>query len=704
MLKTYIEISMGVSAVILINLLLTPVFSKRYSARWRYAVWILCAFLLLIPYRPDPRVKIEVPDIHSYQTTNYNTEIQTESLSPKNITAAESAPAAAATTDGVTENTAQNGASKRENVNLYTILTAVWLFGASVFMLYYVIGYILFRRRIKPWLRPARADGYSAKPRLARCALIKSPVLTGFVRPMIILPETDYTSDELDMILKHELTHYRRGDLWMKLLFVVSNAVHWFNPLVYILRRAACRDMEYSCDERVIRNTDISFRRSYSTTILRCASGGMRTTFSTYFSENKKNLKKRFSNILSSRKKRGFAICAPLAVLAVVCAGIFGFAAEGGEKTNYLFLGDDGRGHIDAIMCAEVSERGISVTSIPRDAMYINSYVSEASKESAEKILSFIPNLTGHKTDKYVMMNIDGAVSLLSEFDGVKFNIPDLYGDGEGMVYDDASQNLHINLAPGEHELTGEEMMQVIRYRKSNVNANGQYRAYSDGNLDRIDTTHSLLNEIINQKKDILRGDNILAAARNVLSESVTNLDINDLNKIFKAAKKGNIAFKTLEGDYAKEAVTGNLFYAPDIIYDGYGYSSDSVDNVVYAHDSTKLSCEATSLTIDGEEQIAEVKDTFGVWYNERLNKFHLCLIPETKDGNFISVLPFSDIGYSGGGQASGVFLLKILTKRDAGITRSKTYFDGTIAGLDTDTPVLRSNDGKYIITLRVVK
>lgn len=702
MLKTYIEISMGVSAVILINLLLTPVFSKRYSARWRYAVWILCAFLLLIPYRPDPRVKIDVPDIHSNQTADYNTGIQTESLLSENITAADST--AAVPLDSVRESTALPDTAKIEKVNLYTILTAVWLFGASAFMLYYIIGYILFRRRIKPWLRPAHPDGYSAKPRLVQCALIKSPVLTGFVRPMIILPKTDYTNDELDMILKHELTHYRRGDLWLKLLFIVSNAVHWFNPLVYILRRAANRDMEYSCDERVVRNTDISFRRGYSMTILRCASGGMRTTLSTYFSEDKKNLKNRFSNILSSRKKRGLAICALLAVLAVVCAGIFGFADRDSEKTNYLFLGDDGRGHIDTIMCAEVSERGISVTSIPRDTMYIDSYVSESSKESAEKILSFIPNLTGHKTDKYVMTNIDGAVSILSEFSGVKFDIPDLYGNGEGMVYDDASQNLHINLAAGEHELTGAEMMQIIRYRKSNVNSDGQYRTYSDGNLGRINMTHSLLNEIINQKKDILRGDNILASAQDVLNASVTNLDINDLDKIFKAAKKGNITFKTLEGDYGKEAVTGKLFYAPDTIYDGYGYSSDDVSAVVYAHDSTKLLCEVTSLTIDGEEQIAEVKDTFGVWYNERLNKFHLCLIPEIKDGNFISVQPFSNIGYSGGGQTSGVFVLKISMQREAGVTRLKAYFDGTITGLDTDTPVLRSDDGKYIITLKVVK
>lgn len=696
MLKTYIEISIGVSAVILVNLLLTPVFSKRYSAKWRYAVWILCAFLLLIPYRPEPRVKIDVPDIHSNQPVRYNAEIQTKSLPSENITVADNI--AAAPLDSIEENTAR---TERKEINLYTILTAVWLFGALIFMLYHIIGCILFRRRIKPWLRPVRAEAYCAKPRLMQCALIKSPVLTGFVRPMIILPKTDYTNNELDMILKHELTHYRRGDLWMKLLFIISNAVHWFNPLVYVLRRAANRDMEYSCDERVVRNTDISFRRDYSMTILRCAAGGMRTTFSTYFSEDKKNLKNRFSNILSLRKKRGLAICAALAILAVMCAGIFGFAAKDIENTNYLFLGSDGRGHIDTIMCAEVSGNGISVTSIPRDTMYIDSYVSEASKESAEKILSFIPNLTGHKTDKYVMTDIDGAVSLLSEFDTVKFNIPDLFNNGEGMVYDDAAQNLHIKLAPGETELTGAEMMQVIRYRKSNVNSSGQYSAYSNGNIGRISMTHSLLNEIINQKKDILRSDNILDAARNVLDRSVTNLDINDIKKIFKAVKKGNITFKTLEGDYGKEALTGNSFYAPDTIY---GSPSGRVDNTVYAHDSTTLSCEVTSLTIDGEEQIDEVKDTFGVWYNERLNKFHLCLIPEIKDGNFIIVEPFSNIGYSGGGQASGVFTLKISTRKEAGVTRSKTYFDGTISGLDTDTPILRSDDGKYIIKLTAVR
>ena len=60
MLGTYLQISLGVSVVILLNLLLKYLFNKHYASSLSYAVWILCAVMLLIPYKPEAQIKIDV--------------------------------------------------------------------------------------------------------------------------------------------------------------------------------------------------------------------------------------------------------------------------------------------------------------------------------------------------------------------------------------------------------------------------------------------------------------------------------------------------------------------------------------------------------------------------------------------------------------------------------------------------------------------
>ena len=90
------------------------------------------------------------------------------------------------------------------------------------------------------------------------------------------MPYIEYTNDELELIFKHELTHLKRFDIWYKLLLVASNTVHWFNPFVYIMRKLANRDIEYTCDDIVTRNLSLSQRKEYSRVILKTMErGGM---------------------------------------------------------------------------------------------------------------------------------------------------------------------------------------------------------------------------------------------------------------------------------------------------------------------------------------------------------------------------------------------------------------------------------------------
>ena len=74
-------------------------------------------------------------------------------------------------------------------------------------------------------------------------------MIIGLFRPTLLLPHEGYQKIDLEVIIRHELVHFKRNDLWFKLLLVCANAVHWFNPVIYLMVREANRDIEISCDE-----------------------------------------------------------------------------------------------------------------------------------------------------------------------------------------------------------------------------------------------------------------------------------------------------------------------------------------------------------------------------------------------------------------------------------------------------------------------
>ncbi|SHM94423.1 Signal transducer regulating beta-lactamase production, contains metallopeptidase domain, partial [Caldanaerovirga acetigignens] len=92
---------------------------------------------------------------------------------------------------------------------------------------------------------------------------ITTPFLCGIVKPYIILPDIKLSTDELQCVFLHELTHWKRCDIWLKLLMLFINAMHWFNPLAYAARLDIDQFCELSCDESVVKAMSNRERRRY---------------------------------------------------------------------------------------------------------------------------------------------------------------------------------------------------------------------------------------------------------------------------------------------------------------------------------------------------------------------------------------------------------------------------------------------------------
>ncbi|SHI14903.1 BlaR1 peptidase M56 [Sporobacter termitidis DSM 10068] len=188
------------------------------------------------------------------------------------------------------------------------------------------------------------------------CKKIQTPMMTGFFRPAILLPREDYDDTTLSAVIRHELMHCRRFDIWYKLLLRLVRAVHWFNPLVWLMVRTAESDMEASCDEAVIGKRDLNFRLQYCEAVLATvqAQNIKNNTFSTGFSGGKNSMKKRFANILNtSRKSKGkVALC--LSALVIFASGTLVACNEQGKPSvsNWFDQASFAPGTVNAINAA----------------------------------------------------------------------------------------------------------------------------------------------------------------------------------------------------------------------------------------------------------------------------------------------------------------------------------------------------------------
>ncbi len=232
------------------------------------------------------------------------------------------------------------------SIDMYLLLFFIWLFGAVTYAAVTLNRHQQYMRSIARLRMPADphtqmlADtlceqlGISEPVPVYTVCAIDTPMLTGLLHPCILLPEHAVQDDALRLILKHELCHFRRGDLFCKLIWIGCRAIHWFNPLMPLLMRQMEQDCELACDEAVMEHETAEDAQIYCKSILHTAMRRARQAHSgqllaTTFSGSREMLKARMHAILSRRRKQRFLWLA-LALLAMTAmtGSILAYAAE----------------------------------------------------------------------------------------------------------------------------------------------------------------------------------------------------------------------------------------------------------------------------------------------------------------------------------------------------------------------------------------
>lgn len=220
--------------------------------------------------------------------------------------------------------------------DLRTLLSCFWLAGALCMVLWQFGSYQRFRRKelesMKPveesWMRSACEQaaleaGCEAVPPLYQSSSVSTPLVLGFAAPVMLVPEGEYTWAELRMVFLHECTHIRKKDLWYKLIFTAAACILWFQPLLYLLKAAAYRDLEIACDQNVVEGKPEADRKAYADFLLESLRKGRNRElpYSAYFYNSKSVMKARLAVVEDTRVRSGIpgaSVCAALAVLTVL--------------------------------------------------------------------------------------------------------------------------------------------------------------------------------------------------------------------------------------------------------------------------------------------------------------------------------------------------------------------------------------------------
>ncbi|WP_040198220.1 M56 family metallopeptidase [Candidatus Soleaferrea massiliensis] len=376
-LLSLLTCTLTMTAAALLYLAARRPLAKKLTAKSRYYAWLVILIGLLVPFRPQPShasIRIDLPGMTAadasipvsnsridssangaaHQTTIHQTKGCADGICFPDTTihdcgAILKGPVSFSRESRLVPSAAFDAPAAplssfvRLEFSRYELLFVVWAAGALGCLGLQLFRHIRFSRNIRRWserigdpsilaaLRQLAGEMELHRPvEIKRCPLARSPMLTGFFHPVILLPETAFSADELALILRHELVHAKRGDLYYKTLLMACSAMHWFNPMMRVIRHAVDIDCEISCDEAVLGKTPLFQRASYGKLILKTVRSDRSavTAFSTSFNGGVRDMKKRLNELFITNRSRKSAWIVPaLLVMSVTLCSNFAFAA-----------------------------------------------------------------------------------------------------------------------------------------------------------------------------------------------------------------------------------------------------------------------------------------------------------------------------------------------------------------------------------------
>ena len=230
---------------------------------------------------------------------------------------------------------------------LFTLAIA----GFVVVMIWHFISHFIFRIKVLKDSKPItdtrildiwnkeieKAKIKKPKFKLVQSTNIQTPLSIGLFKrtTKVVLPDKNYTQDELSLIFRHEIVHIGREDVWSKFFLVFCTALCWYNPLLWIAKKKCSDDLELSCDETVLLDSDEETRMKYGNLLLNTALE--EKGFTTCLSATRSTTHYRIYNILKPKKLHTGALIIGI-IFFILCSTCGFFALAYGDSTGKEIL------------------------------------------------------------------------------------------------------------------------------------------------------------------------------------------------------------------------------------------------------------------------------------------------------------------------------------------------------------------------------
>ena len=290
-------------------------------------LWDVVLLRLLIP--------VSIPSVFSAYTFIKRSEPVQEAI--------KQAPAAGIITQ-VTGTPVNTGISSEAIVpnatQSFSLLLIIWSIGFFLCVAFFVASYVRCLLEFQTSLpvkneftvRWLRCHRLKRKIQIRQSDRINAPLTYGILKPVILMPKkTDWENEQqLQYVLLHEYTHICRFDTVTKLIAVLALCIHWFNPFVWVMYILFNRDIELSCDERVVRRFGENTKSFYAKTLITMEEKKSGLT-PLYNSFSRNAIEERITAIMKTKRiTMGIVATSILVIVAIVV--LFATSAKNPEE------------------------------------------------------------------------------------------------------------------------------------------------------------------------------------------------------------------------------------------------------------------------------------------------------------------------------------------------------------------------------------
>jgi len=327
-LNLILSLSISASILSVILFLLKPILKDKLPKKVQYYLWLVVILRLIVPFSFDSSVMNQLfydEPVEIIQDKTNDLPVNNNLLIENNSWIQ------------VRDNTSEKIAITKQNKSRIQVYVEflkeyaiyVWFTIMCSIFCFHIIGYYKYIHNLKKNnILPKDTEMTVLNTLLKRNEVIRlyrndhvsTPMLIGIIRPMLIIPNHDFNDNQLRHMFVHEITHMRHFDIAIKWLSMIAVSVHWFNPLVYAVRKEMSRACELACDEVSIKNFSINDKRAYGEMLLDIAESQVAplgVIQATLF-EEKKSLKSRLIAIKNSKRSSKIAIVSSIILLVVV--------------------------------------------------------------------------------------------------------------------------------------------------------------------------------------------------------------------------------------------------------------------------------------------------------------------------------------------------------------------------------------------------